>query len=173
MRSATLRPALVAVLALLLSACGQGGSAVIEVPADPAVVQTHAGAVRGVISDDHRYFAGIPYAAAPVGPLRWQPPRPVPSWEGLRDATRPGPRCVQDVSNDVDGRPTSEDCLTLNVWTPPPSGEPRPVLVWLHGGGFTNGSGDIYNARSLTGRGEIVVVTLNYRLGALGFLAHP
>lgn len=172
-RSATLRPALVAVLALLLSACGQGGSAVIEVPADPAVVQTHAGAVRGVISDDHRYFAGIPYAAAPVGPLRWQPPRPVPSWEGLRDATRPGPRCVQDVSNDVDGRPTSEDCLTLNVWTPPPSGEPRPVLVWLHGGGFTNGSGDIYNARSLTGRGEIVVVTLNYRLGALGFLAHP
>ncbi|MCV6978793.1 carboxylesterase family protein [Mycolicibacterium pulveris] len=164
---------LVAVTAVLLSACGQAGTAVVEVPADPAVVQTAAGAVRGTISDDHRYFAGIPYAATPVGPLRWQPPQPAPGWEGLRDATRPGPRCIQDVTNDVDGRPTSEDCLTLNVWTPPPSGELRPVLVWIHGGGFTNGSGDIYNARSLARRGEIVVVTVNYRLGTLGFLAHP
>nr|WP_110917352.1 carboxylesterase family protein [Mycolicibacterium holsaticum] len=161
------------VMALLLAACGQGGTAVVEVPADPAVVQTDAGSVRGAVADDHRYFAGIPYAAAPVGPLRWQPPQPMPGWDGLRDATRPGPRCIQDVSTDVDGRPTSEDCLTLNVWTPPPSGELRPVMVWIHGGGFTNGSGDIYDARALAGRGEIVVVTLNYRLGALGFLAHP
>lgn len=172
-RSATLHLALGVVIALLLAACGQAGTAVVEVPADPAVVQTDAGAVRGTVADDHRYFAGIPYAAAPVGPLRWQPPQPAPGWDGLRDATRSGPRCVQDVRNDVDGRPTSEDCLTLNVWTPPPSGELRPVMVWIHGGGFTNGSGDIYNARALAGRGEIVVVTLNYRLGALGFLAHP
>ena len=93
--------------------------------------------------------------------------------DGFRDATRPGPRCTQDVSNDVDGRRTSEDCLTLNVWTPPPSDEPRPVMVWIHGGSFINGSGDIYNARELASRGDIVVVTINYRLGALGFLAHP
>ncbi|MGE2726851.1 carboxylesterase/lipase family protein [Mycolicibacterium pulveris] len=158
---------------VVLCSCAQSGTAVVDVPADPGVAQTDAGAVRGTVSADHRYFAGIPYAAAPVGPLRWRPPQPVPRWEGLRDATRAGPRCIQDVSNDVDGRPTSEDCLTLNVWTPPPSADPRPVMVWIHGGGFTNGSGDIYNARALAGRGDIVVVTLNYRLGALGFLAHP
>ncbi|MGV0715688.1 carboxylesterase family protein [Mycolicibacterium sp. XJ662] len=163
----------VAVALVVLCSCAPGGTAVVDVPAAPGVVQTDAGAVRGTVSSDHRYFAGIPYAAAPVGPLRWRPPQPVSSWEGLRDATRPGPRCIQDATNDVDGRPTSEDCLTLNVWTPPPSDELRPVMVWIHGGGFTNGSGDIYDARALAGRGEIVVVTLNYRLGALGFLAHP
>ncbi|MEO3760889.1 carboxylesterase family protein [Mycobacterium sp. B14F4] len=178
MRSATVRRsrAVVAVLATvaLLAGCGRGGGAVIDdPPANPAVVHSVAGALRGTVAADHRYFAGIPYAAAPVGPLRWQPPAPVAAWTGLRDATRPGERCVQDVSTDVDRRRTSEDCLFLNVWTPPPSSEPRPVLVWIHGGGFFNGSGDIYDARRLAGRGGIVVVTINYRLGALGFLAHP
>jgi para-nitrobenzyl esterase len=168
------RPALAAVAVLaLLAGCAQGGTAVVDVPADPAVVQTAAGALRGTVAADHRYFAGIPYAAPPVGPLRWQPPAPAPSWTGLRDATRPGPRCIQDTSTDIDPSPTSEDCLTLNVWTPPPSDEPRPVMVWIHGGGFVNGSGDIYDARSMASRGDIVVVTINYRLGALGFLAHP
>ncbi|WP_448453145.1 carboxylesterase/lipase family protein [Mycolicibacterium phlei] len=168
--------AVLAAAAVVLSGCARGETAssrdAIEVPADPAVVHTQAGAVRGTTSIDHRYFAGIPYAAPPIGPLRWQPPEPVAPWEGFRDATEPGPRCIQDTSIDVDPRPTSEDCLTLNVWTPPPSSEPRPVLVWIHGGSFLNGSGDIYGARSLANRG-IVVVTVNYRLGALGFLAHP
>ncbi|HET6732343.1 MAG TPA: carboxylesterase family protein [Mycobacterium sp.] len=164
--------AAVAVLAavVLLAGCGRGETAV---PDDPAVVQTPAGAVRGTVAADHRLFSGIPYAAPPVGPLRWQPPAPAPTWTGLRDATRPGPRCIQDTSTDLDRRPTSEDCLSLNVWTPPPSNELRPVVVWIHGGAFLNGSGDIYNARRLTSRGGIVVVTINYRLGALGFLAHP
>jgi para-nitrobenzyl esterase len=157
----------------LLAGCVRGETATVDVPADPGVVQTNSGALRGMVSSDHRLFAGIPYAAAPVGPLRWQPPVPASGWAGFRDATRPGPRCIQDISNDVDRRETSEDCLTLNVWTPPPSGEQRPVLVWIHGGAFTNGSGDIYHARRLTGRGDVVVVTINYRLGALGFLAHP
>jgi para-nitrobenzyl esterase len=157
----------------LLAGCVRGESAAVDVPVDPGVVQTESGALRGLVSADHRLFTGIPYAAPPVGALRWQPPAPVPEWEGFRDATRPGARCIQDVDDDVDKRETSEDCLTLNVWTPPPSGEARPVLVWIHGGGFVNGSGDIYNARQLTGRGDIVVVTINYRLGALGFLAHP
>ena len=143
-------------------------------PPIPAVVQTDAGAVRGVVAADHRLFAGIPYAAPPVGPLRWQPPAPAPAWPGVRDATRPGPRCVQDLGSDLEiGRQTDEDCLTLNVWTPPPSSEPRPVMVWIHGGAFVNGSGGIYDARWLATRGDIVVVTINYRLGALGFLAHP
>jgi para-nitrobenzyl esterase len=168
------RAAVAAIAAVaLLAGCARGGTSVVDVPADPGVAQTTAGAVRGSVAVDHRHFAGIPYAAAPIGPLRWQPPAAAPAWTGFRDATRPGARCVQDASTDLDRRPTSEDCLTLNVWTPPPSSEPRPVLVWIHGGGFVNGSGDIYNARSLTSRGGIVVVTINYRLGSLGFLAHP
>lgn len=161
---------------VVLGGCGRGESAAnrdaIVVPDDPAVVHTQAGAVRGTTSLDHRYFAGIPYAAPPVGPLRWQPPDPVAPWDGFRDATRPGAQCVQDIS-DEDRRPTGEDCLTLNVWTPPPSADKRPVMVWIHGGSFLAGSGDIYNSRRLAGRGDMVVVTINYRLGALGFLAHP
>jgi para-nitrobenzyl esterase len=158
---------------LLAAGCADSGTAAVEVPDDPAIAHTASGAVRGTAAADHRYFAGIPYAAAPVGPLRWQPPKSAPGWTGFRDATRPGPRCVQDSSTDLDSSNTSEDCLRLNVWTPPPSSEPKPVLVWIHGGGFTNGSGDFYNARRLVDRGDIVVVTINYRLGALGFLAHP
>ena len=178
MRTAAVRRsrALVAVLAVvaLATGCGRGGGAVIDdPPADLAVVHTAAGALRGTVADDHRYFAGIPYAAPPVGPLRWQAPAQAAAWTGMRDATRPGARCVQDVSTDVDRRRTSEDCLFLNVWTPPPSPEQRPVMVWIHGGGFFNGSGDIYDARRLAARGDIVVVTINYRLGALGFLADP
>jgi para-nitrobenzyl esterase len=95
-------------------------------------------------------------------------------WSGLRDATRPGPRCIQDTDNDFDpGHPATEDCLTLSVWTPPPSKDARPVMVWIHGGSFINSSADVYDARRLASRGDIVVVTLEYRLGALGFLAHP
>jgi para-nitrobenzyl esterase len=164
--------AAVAVLATL-AGCARGEPSAVNVPPDPAVVHTAEGAVRGSVAADHRYFAGIPYAAPPIGPLRWQPPAAPTSWKGFRDATRPGPRCIQDTGNDIDRRETSEDCLTLNVWTPPPSDEKRPVLVWIHGGGFLNGSGDVYDARRLTSRGDIVVVTINYRLGALGFMAHP
>lgn len=171
------RPGRTAVTALaaltLLAGCARGEPSAVDVPPDPAVVHTAAGAVRGTVAADHRQFAGVPYAAPPIGPLRWQPPAPANAWTGLRDATRPGPRCIQDTSNDLDRRATSEDCLNLNVWTPPPSGELRPVIVWIHGGAFLNGSGDVYNARRLTSRGDIIVVTINYRLGALGFLAHP
>lgn len=158
---------------VLVTGCGRGEPSAVDVPADPAIVHTNAGSVRGTVALDHRYFAGIPYAAPPVGPLRWKPPAPVSPWPGFRDATRPGPRCLQDSSNDIDRKHSSEDCLTLNVWTPPPSGERRPVMVWIHGGSFLNGGGDLYDARRLTSRGDIVVVTINYRLGAMGFLAHP
>lgn len=144
------------------------------------MVTTSNGPVRGLVADGadggFRLFQGIPYAAAPVGALRWQPPvAPVP-WTAVRDATKPGVRCIQDVRVDPDfGRPTGEDCLNLSVWTPAgaTTDSPRPVLVWIHGGGFLNGSSDIYNSRWLATRGDIVVVTINYRLGALGFLAHP
>jgi para-nitrobenzyl esterase len=94
----------------------------------------------------------------------------------MLDATKAGPQCMQDTGLKPGvGKPTSENCLTLNVWTPPRGqhGEKRPVMVWIHGGGFVNGSGDIYHSRWLAAKGHIVVVTINYRLGALGFLAHP
>ena len=94
----------------------------------------------------------------------------------MLDATKPGPQCMQDTGPDPRvGKPTSENCLTLNVWTPPRGqrSDKRPVMVWIHGGGFVNGSGDIYHSRWLAAKGHIVVVTINYRLGALGFLAHP
>jgi len=136
-------------------------------------VRTFTGLVRGLVAADYRLFQGIPYAAPPVGPLRWQPPRPVAPWPGMRDGSKPGPQCSQESERGRGGRTASEDCLTLNVWTPAAGADKRPVMVWIHGGGFVNGSGDLYNARWLAARGQIIVVTINYRLGALGFLAHP
>ncbi|MDH6244808.1 carboxylesterase family protein [Mycobacterium sp. OTB74] len=165
---------------VLLAGCGRGDGATpataATAEADPALVQTASGTVRGLLAPDLRFFGAIPYAAPPIGPLRWRPPAPAVPWTGVRDAAEPGPRCLQNPEGDLEmGRNTSEDCLTLNVWTPEvkPSDGRRPVLVWIHGGGFINGSGGIYNAKRLTARGDMVVVTLNYRLGALGFLAHP
>lgn len=162
---------------LLATACGQGGGSPerSQATTDPALVQVSSGVLRGLVATDHRLFAGVPYAAPPVGPLRWQPPEPAPPWQGVRDATRVGPRCVQDVGDLEMGRHTDEDCLTLNVWTPPASEQkaPRPVMVWIHGGAFINGSGGMYDSRWLASRGDVLVVTLNYRLGTLGFLAHP
>ncbi len=171
----TARAALIAVL--VLAGCGPGGRGATGQLADPGLgaglVHTRAGVVHGAVSADHVLFQGIPYAAAPVGPRRWQPPQPVAPWPGVRDATAPGVRCVQDTVRDPDyGRPAGEDCLSVNVWSPA-GATSRPVLVWIHGGAFANGSSDIYDARRLATRGDIVVVTVNYRLGAPGFLAHP
>jgi para-nitrobenzyl esterase len=159
------------VTVLLATGCGRATP-----PADPAVVATESGPVRGSTAPGVRIFQGIPYAGAPDGPLRWQPPVAPAPWTAVRDATKPGLRCIQDVRVDPDyGLATSEDCLNLSVWTP--SGatpdSPRPVMVWIHGGGFLNGSSDIYKSGWLATRGDIVVVTINYRLGAMGFLAHP
>jgi len=125
-----------------------------------------------------RAFKGIPYAAPPVGALRWRPPQPVVAWSGVRAANAFGPNSMQGiVFDDID--PTvagvSEDCLYLNVWTPALGGAERlPVMVWIHGGGFAVGSGTEprYDGAKLAARG-VLVVTLNHRLNALGFLAHP
>jgi para-nitrobenzyl esterase len=170
-------------MAVAVAACGLGGGMTSSKhepayagPLDAGVVRTSMGLMRGMVAADYRLFQGIPYAAPPVGPLRWQPPRPAAKWAGTLDASKPGPQCMQDTGpNPHVGKPTSENCLTLNVWTPAPGrgNDKRPVMVWIHGGGFVNGSGDIYNSRWLAAKGHIVVVTINYRLGALGFLAHP
>ncbi|MEH0467632.1 carboxylesterase family protein [Streptomyces sp. B21-097] len=148
-------------------------------PAEPApppaatTVRTHDGPVRGAAHDGYRTFDGIPYAAPPVGRLRWAAPRPAVPWSGVLDGTRPASACPQPAG-EVPGGSTDEDCLRLNVTTPDgtPSTRLRPVVVWLHGGGFTTGAGGSYDARRMATRGDVVVVTVDYRLGALGFLAH-
>ncbi|WP_371673890.1 carboxylesterase family protein [Streptomyces sp. NBC_00289] len=147
-------------------------------PASPATapattVRIHDGLVRGVAHDGYRTFEGIPYAAAPLGRLRWAPPRRTAPWSGVRDATRPASACPQPTG-EVPGGSSDEDCLHLNVTTPDGARpvRPRPVIVWLHGGGFTTGAGSSYDAHRMATRGGVVVVTVNYRLGALGFLAH-
>ncbi len=141
-------------------------------------VRTDAGWVRGAEAGGQRLFQGIPYAAPPVGELRWRSPGAVTPWQGVRDATAPGSRCAQRA--DDWGLPASEaeDCLYLNVTAPSRparSGGNRlkPVVVWLHGGGLTRGAGSDYDARRLAGRGDVVVVTVNYRLGIFGFFGHP
>ncbi len=147
-------------------------------------VATGSGALRGVAAAPGvTVFKGIPYAAPPVGARRWQAPAPPESWTGIRDASAFGPQCTQPARFAPGGRgpaaptsaPSSEDCLTLNVWTPAASSsDGLPVMVWLHGGGFTinAGSAPPYDGEALARRG-VVIVTVNYRLGALGFLAHP
>ncbi|HEY7431495.1 MAG TPA: carboxylesterase family protein [Streptosporangiaceae bacterium] len=136
------------------------------------VVGTTNGAVRGVASGAVDEFLGIPYAAPPVGALRWRPPQPAARWRGVRDATRFAPHCPQQASP-FGQASTSEDCLYLNVFTPSHrQGGPHPVMVWIHGGALVTGESDDYLPTTLVADG-VTVVTINYRLGALGFLAHP
>ncbi len=147
---------------------------------DGAIVETAHGRIQGSRSEDVFVFRGIPFAAPPVGNWRLRPPRPPEPWTGVRDATRPGPVAPQrrGLLSTLLGRPDramSEDCLNLNVFTPGADAARRPVMVWIHGGSFVTGAGSdpVYDGRRLTKRGDVVVITLNYRLGALGFLAVP
>jgi len=138
--------------------------------ADGPVAATANGAVRGLASGAVDEFLGIPYAAPPVGALRWQPPQPAASWSGVRDATQFAPHCPQ-VAGPFGEASTSEDCLYLNVFTPTGGGR-HPVMVWIHGGALVSGESNDYDPTALVADG-VTVVTINYRLGALGFLAHP
>ncbi|WP_181407667.1 carboxylesterase/lipase family protein [Nocardioides sambongensis] len=138
------------------------------------VVRTQEGAVRGVDRGDHRTFEGIPYAAPPVGDLRFRPPRPVRAWRGTLDASAPRSQCAQLSNGTGNATTVEEDCLYLNVTTPTsrhPRPGGRPVMVWIHGGSFLTGTGGSYDAAKLATQGDVVVVTINYRLGPLGFLA--
>ena len=139
-------------------------------PGTPLVVATAGGTVRGQAVAATDEFLGIPYAAPPVGALRWQPPRPAAPWHGIRPATSYAPHCPQPSST-FGQASTSEDCLYLNVFTPATSkARNLPVMVWVHGGSLLTGESNDYNPAELVRHG-VVVVTINYRLGALGFLA--
>jgi para-nitrobenzyl esterase len=137
------------------------------------IVSIAGGRVRGVAGSGGYEFLGLPYAAPPTGNLRWRPPHPPVAWDGVRDATQFAPSCPQPESPFAPPGPFSEDCLYLNVYTPTLRRDGhRPVLVWIHGGGFTEDGARNYDGSKLAADGA-VVVTINYRLGALGFLAHP
>jgi para-nitrobenzyl esterase len=196
----TIRRALVSGALVLVAACGSRAPRVTARPpteSQPAVqspfpkasttrsttVATDRGPVVGRERDGAREFLGLAYAAPPVRNLRWKPPEPAAAWTTPRDATRRGRACPQPNTWGM-VRDTSEDCLTLNVWVPagagdehsgtPMGGPGLPVLFWIHGGAFVQGSGgdDFHDGAKLATVARAVVVTINYRLGALGFMAH-
>jgi para-nitrobenzyl esterase len=159
--------ALAASLALLTTGFAQAAA--------PDEATVRSGALKGVVLGDVVAFKGIPYAAPPVGDLRWRPPQPAAAWTGVRQASAFGPVCIQSGGMFGGGANQSEDCLTVNVWTQlHHEGRKLPVMVWIHGGGFVGGSGSAsyYDGASFA-RDGVVLVSLNYRLGRFGFFAHP
>ncbi len=156
--------ALAAAAALVAGTALAGGGPVVHVA---------EGDVAGQVQGDVESFKGIPFAAPPVGDLRWRAPTPAPAWTGVRDASNFGPACLQAARQ---GLTMSEDCLTLNVWTPAtrPAGAKLPVMVWIYGGAFIEGASafPIYDGTQFAERG-VVLVSFNYRLGRAGFFAHP
>ncbi len=138
-------------------------------------VKIESGLIEGTVEDGLSVYRGIPYAAPPVGDLRWKAPRPVPKWSGVRSADQFGRACTQSNPAVANLPEPSEDCLCLNVWTPAKSAKDRlAVMVWIHGGGFIAGATaeKLYHGEHLAKK-DVVVVSIGYRLGALGFLAHP
>lgn len=140
---------------------------------DDVTVRLSSGDVRGHRRDGHLSFHGIPYAAPPVGDLRWRSPAPVEPWSGVRDATAPGSPAPQ-LAQPFDGvTSVDENCLTLNVTVPEGEGTGRPVLVWLHGGGGTSGTPAVYDPRRFAVSGDVVVVAPSFRLGVFACFGHP
>ena len=184
MRVTTTTLTFLAIGAVMVVACGgtpEPGPGPVELGVP--VAETTAGTLEGVWADETdevSVFRGVAFAQPPVGDLRWRPPVPVESWNGTRMATEFGPACWQAVGADdspyARGDLTkSEDCLTLNVWTPSLEADARrPVMVWFHGGGHSSGVGSakIFDGTAMARKG-VIMVTANYRLGPLGFLAHP
>ncbi|MFI6292147.1 carboxylesterase/lipase family protein [Nonomuraea sp. NPDC050790] len=161
-----MRSSLLAGLCVLLVS----GAAHAAVP-EAGVVKLDSGRIRGQTQAEVTTFSGIRYARPPVGPLRWKEPVRAEPWAGVADATKPGEQCTQAEAGKQVG---AEDCLFVNVTVPAKrTGKRLPVMVWLHGGGYTTGNGHAYDARRLAAKGGVMVVTVNYRLGAFGYLGLP
>lgn len=165
---------------ILLAGTATAARATPEAPTQRAtLVETGEGPVRGVADGDVIAWKGIPFAAPPLGPLRWRHPQPPPKRDAVLEATDFGPACPQVAANPLrpgaDGPQGAEDCLHLNIWAPAVGEGPWPVMVWIHGGGHIQGSSGeaIYDGSSLAAEQGVVVASINYRLGALGYLAHP
>jgi len=176
-RAALLRQLCVALTTLTLTTTGwsalETGAASAAPTSAGTIIRVEDGAVRGASISGIYEFLGLPYAAPPTGNLRWRAPRPPAEWDGVRDATQFAPSCPQPTSPFAPPAPLSEDCLYLNIYTPALRHHDHlPVLVWIHGGGFTGDGALNYDGSKVAADGT-VVVTINYRLGALGFLAHP
>jgi para-nitrobenzyl esterase len=167
----------VSVAAAVLAASAGGAVASPASGGGNPIVRIDGGLIRGASATGVNSFLGLPYAAPPTGKLRWRPPQPASSWSGVRDATQFGASCPQAQADNpfLPPGPIGEDCLYLNVYTPTLRSSDeggRPVLLWIHGGGLVQDGGRNYDGTKLAADGT-VVVTINYRLGALGFLAHP
>jgi para-nitrobenzyl esterase len=161
----------------LAAAFGALAAVFVAQAALAAPIRIADGLLVGQRQGDLVVYKGAPFAAPPVGDLRWRPPQPLKPWTGVRQAIAFAPGCIQGPSALVPGAggvPFSEDCLYLNVWRPAEAKGPLPVMVWVYGGGFASGSGgwDLFDGSALARHG-VMVVTFNYRLGALGFMAHP
>lgn len=141
----------------------------------PAPVRTESGLVQGVLTGDVVAYKGLPYAAAPVGPLRWRPPEAPGPWTGVRQAGAFGPICPQKPARDrPENAGQSEDCLALNIWAPAHVASPAPVMVWIHGGGDDSGAAaQAQYDGAIFARDGVVFVSIDYRLGLIGWLAHP
>jgi para-nitrobenzyl esterase len=155
--------------AFVLALCAIFGSLApaTEPTNDPALVKTESGVIQGAVAKAVISWKGIPYAAPPVGKMRWRVPQPAKPWTGVRPATQLGPACMQ-----ADNVAKSEDCLTLNIWRPASAASKAPVMVWFHGGAMVHGSASLYPGGALSAQG-VAVVTVNFRLGRLGYFAHP
>jgi para-nitrobenzyl esterase len=170
-----------AMMAVISGATSTEAQVVDHLAPDDPVATEHGRIVGKILDSGVKAYLGIPYAAPPVGALRWQPPQPAAAWKGTLNADRFAPQCIQvlrrrDLNHFFGEEPTSENCLYLNIWAPASAKQDGklPVIVFIHGGGFTIGSGGmaLYSGESVAREGAIFV-NLNYRLGALGFLAHP
>ncbi|WP_326566388.1 carboxylesterase family protein [Amycolatopsis rhabdoformis] len=161
-----------AVAALLVLSTTQASAAT---PDAPLTVHVDSGTLHGNENETTRHFLGVPYAKPPVGALRWASPQPAAHWSGVREATQRGSSCPQTAAGPGQPASADEDCLFVNVTTPRhvAPGAKLPVMVWWHGGGYTSGAGDGYNADRLAAQGNVIVVTLNYRLGIFGYYGLP
>jgi para-nitrobenzyl esterase len=178
-RSSAARPAALRIafpLAAAIGWCAMGSVAHAQATALTSVVHSPAGDLQGRAADGAGEFLGIPYATPPVGELRWQPPHDAPRWPQTLQATKFANTCVQPQRGVFAAPSNTEDCLYLNVFTPKAEPDPaarQPVMVWFHGGGLFSGESNDYDGGKLARRGNVVVVTTNYRVGALGFFSHP